>query len=1093
MNKNLLTKHISALTKLKGKKTTVLVYKGFPNHFLKELEQHIPHARALDFIDSKNKTHLESIINNADALLAAIKKTKSPLVFITFEEFLLIPTENITESIASFKIVKNNFYEYYPNQTLLEFPDIEDSINSDVEIEENELFNRFYSDCRQIAGFNCIQYLDYDLDLTAAGIDTIDFFDSSKVSLPAFLDDLSNEKNIIQYQAADGTYHHLKFGLFNDVVPKQINIIVDESINHIEKDLDELKLLFLILSEARCKVSFYTQHKSYKDYWRPELDVLLQKHWGEQAKFKKLNIYKSPDTNKELIEHSQGSIVEHIIRQVEKSREDALFEDIFLTAPTGAGKSLLFQLPAIYLSENEKLNSVTIVVSPLKALMYDQVQALINDRHFEKVAFVNSDLSLIERKEILDKVMNGDISVLYLSPELLLAYELQTFIGSRELGLLIIDEAHLVTTWGRDFRIDYWFLGNFIRKLRGNGTVNKKIKGKIKTYRFPVVALTATAVYNGADDMVFDTIRTLNMQNCRTYIGNIMRPEISFDYQPFTPKQYDVERMTKTISRIREYVESNNKTILYFPWVTQINNITHTLDADIKPKVKKYYGELSPTIRKETIRDFKSGKTKVVLATKAFGMGVDISDIENVYHHAPSGSLADYVQEIGRIARVPGMKGIAKMDFNPKDLKYSKMLFMLSSLKQFQVDLVLKKINKLFMTAQDKNLLVSVEDFKWIFTKDNNPEQKVKSALLVIEKDLVEKYGYNVLIVKPKSMFSTVYGAVDTEGFELLKQRYGEHVEEINKTKYERAGTKLKNGAIVMREEKEDKKNVKLVLDKIWETAFPQESFPDVRTKFFDKRLFPYVEPLMKMRIHFTGPIAAAGTKLENGINFIGATLASLDKKMFRKEDLTKQFLTRIKNETTCTKLTDLICTFFVDTDQFGQSGKVGMSTGNFLVAKQFGFLIQYRFDAIAFSKVKTQLLRNFQILFDGVNANAKQFTGFIPADMDKAKEKIKMIYLLEIFELSTYEISGGEAPQLMVRINDPKKLNSLSKLRNENKVVTEIERKHKDSMEIMTYFFQNNMSNEQRWQYIEDYFLGHRVGTAAEEEQEIEDTELES
>ena len=158
---------------------------------------------------------------------------------------------------------------------------------------------------------------------------------------------------------------------------------------------------------------------------------------------------------------------------------------------------------------------------------------------------------------------------------------------------------------------------------------------------------------------------------------------------------------------------------------------------------------------------------------------------------------------------------------------------------------------------------------------------------------------------------------------------------------------------------------------------------------------------------------------------------------------------------------------------------------------KQFGFLTQYRFDAIAFSRVKTQLLRNFQILFDGMNENAKQFTGFIPADMEKAKEKIKMIYLLEIFELSTYEISGGEAPQLLVRINDPQKLATLAKEKNINNVVVDIETRHKISMEVMTYFFQNEMNNKERWNYIEDYFLGNKI-SIADVEQETEEVEIE-
>ncbi len=1083
--------HLSVLEKLKTKKPTVFVYKGFPVHFVQELISRIPHIDKLSCIDSSNHIDLDKIIKNADALVGKLKKTKENKLFITYEEFLLIPSDSISELPVIFKIIKNNFYEFYPNQTSQLFPDIESSLNSEIEIDEDENFIRFYADCREIAGYNCIQFLDHEADLIAAQIETINFFDTDDVPLPEYKTDSSKAKNTIQFQSSDSSYFDLKFGLYNNVIPKEVNLLVDESIDHLPNDLAELKLLYKILSACGCSISLYRSQKQFESHIRPELTTLLKKHWGEKAEFKKLNIYKSPDASKELVEHSQGAIVEHIIKQVEKAHDDLLFEDVFLTAPTGAGKSLLFQLPAIYLAESKKLNAVTIVISPLKALMYDQVNALKNDRNFDKVAFVNSDLSLVERQEIIDKTISGELSILYMSPELLLAYEIQLFIGTRELGLLIIDEAHLVTTWGRDFRIDYWFLGNYIRKLRSAGTLKGKTKNKFKTYRFPVVALTATAVYNGKDDMVFDTIRTLNMQNCRTYIGRIKREEISFEYNKLEVGKHDVEKELKTIERIKQFIKDDKKSIVYFPWVSQIRHLLNTLDFDVKAHVKRYYGEVNATERAQTIQDFKSGKAKIVLATKAFGMGVDISDIEVIYHHAPSGSLADYVQEIGRGARIPGMKGKAMLDFNPKDLKYTKALFMLSSLKQYQVDLVLKKINKLFLLFKKRNMLVSIEDFKWIFSRENDPEGKVKSAMLVIEKDLWARYGYNVVMIKPKGMFSTVYGSVDDEGYDTLVEKYGAFVQEVKKTKYKHSGTKLKNGAIVMREEKENKKNVKITLDKLWENHFPEESFPDVRKKFFDKRLFPYVEPLKKLRVSFNAPIDLTFTKLENGINFIGGIFHALGGKMFRMEDLKRQFETRIKNEITCIKLCELLLGSFAEKDEFGGTGKAGMSTGNFLKVKSFGALQQYRFDAIAFSKVKTQMLRTFQISFDAMSEGSLEYIGFIAADIEKAKEKIKLIFLLETFDLSLYEISGGESPQLMVRMNDPKKVADLCKEKYINNVVADIERRHHLSMDTMNYFFQNKMNNIQRWDYIEDYFLGKDVSVAdVTEELEVEEGE---
>ena len=115
---------------------------------------------------------------------------------------------------------------------------------------------------------------------------------------------------------------------------------------------------------------------------------------------------------------------------------------------------------------------------------------------------------------------SGEIDLFYLSPELLLSYDIKHFVGERRIGLVVVDEAHTVTTWGKEFRVDYWFLGRYLTAL-------KQTLG----YNFPLFALTATAVWNpkGGNDMIFETIRSLQMEPCVLYVGTVKRRNISFD------------------------------------------------------------------------------------------------------------------------------------------------------------------------------------------------------------------------------------------------------------------------------------------------------------------------------------------------------------------------------------------------------------------------------------------------------------------------------------------------------------------------------------------------------------------------------------
>ena len=226
-----------------------------------------------------------------------------------------------------------------------------------------------------------------------------------------------------------------------------------------------------------------------------ELIKIAQEDIGIEGfkEFRTIPFYKNPDIDKEVIEISQGQIIRDIIRQAENSYADEkgkTFRDIFITASTGAGKSVMFQIPAVYLAK--KYNKLTIIIEPVKALMQDQKEKLIKSG-YKRVEAFNSDLiTQVEKEAVLKRIKDGEVDLLYLSPETLLSYSIETIIGDREIGLLIIDEAHIVTTWGVGFRPDYWYLGSYINRLRHNIQTTRGVNRK--TYHFPVCAFTATAI-----------------------------------------------------------------------------------------------------------------------------------------------------------------------------------------------------------------------------------------------------------------------------------------------------------------------------------------------------------------------------------------------------------------------------------------------------------------------------------------------------------------------------------------------------------------------------------------------------------------------
>lgn len=336
--------------------------------------------------------------------------------------------------------------------------------------------------------------------------------------------------------------------------------------------------------------------------------------------------------------------------------------DSLVLMPTGGGKSLCYQIPAL------KLEGLTIVISPLISLMKDQVDNL--KAKGISAEYINSTLSFSEIEEIKKKIKEKETKILYIAPERLALEEFKIFLTTLQISLIAIDEAHCISEWGHDFRKDYRNL-KFLKKIFQN---------------VPIIALTATATLKVREDL----LKQLSLENPKIFISSFNRENLNLIVMQ------KKNTFNKILSLVKKY--KNESAIIYCFSRKDTEKIAQRLE-DNGFDALPYHAGLSNNTRKQNQELFTKDKVNIIVATIAFGMGIDKPDVRLIIHHTFSKSIEGYYQEIGRAGR-DGISSDCVLFYSKGDKRKHEFF-----LDQIQEDIIrssaLDKLNKMMIYCEN--------------------------------------------------------------------------------------------------------------------------------------------------------------------------------------------------------------------------------------------------------------------------------------------------------------------------------------------------------------------------------------------------------
>jgi ATP-dependent DNA helicase RecQ len=417
-------------------------------------------------------------------------------------------------------------------------------------------------------------------------------------------------------------------------------------------------------------------------------------------------------------------------KAVQLAVENRSFIAVF---PTGGGKSITFQLPALMAGEEHR--GLTVVISPLQALMKDQVDNLL-DKQITRAVAINGLLSPLERVEAIERVENGQVHILYLAPETLRSESMLRLLSKRMIARFVIDEAHCFSSWGHDFRVDYLFIGKFIRMLQERQQLTRGI---------PVSCFTATAKPAVIEDIkkYFNEKLGLDLE-----VISADSSRKNLNYQIYTCSN-NGEKFDSLLDILQD---SRSPVIVYCARTKTTEALAEKLNGVGVPSIA-YHGQLTGEVKKQNMTRFMKGDVNVAVATNAFGMGVDKDDVGVIVHYDIPASLENYAQETGRAARNPDINAECYLLFNDDDIKKHFELYYISRVNHKEISQIWKSVKGLTKTGNTvrRSALELAMMAGWD-TEMIGLETKVRTAISALEEHKFVEREFNKTIVHAVSL-----------------------------------------------------------------------------------------------------------------------------------------------------------------------------------------------------------------------------------------------------------------------------------------------------------------------------------------------------